>query len=162
MFWIVLVVLCLLAIGFAVWPLWNKTHRLTPLVASVIVFTVAVSAGLYDRIGSPGVPSGRSEGAAGMGHAGGDVPGMEEAIASLKERLANSPDDVEGWKMLGRTQSAMRDFGGAVDSLERAVELENGQNALVALLKATQQYVGQERRTYCDTLIEEVRNFLTS
>ena len=128
MFWIVLVILCLLAIVFAAWPLWRNSGRLTPVVASVIVFTVAASAGLYDRIGSPGVPSGRSQGAQGMGHSG-DLPGMEEAVASLKERLASNPDDVEGWKMLGRTQSAMRDFTGAVDSLERAVELENGQDA---------------------------------
>jgi cytochrome c-type biogenesis protein CcmH len=128
MFWIVLVILCLLAVVFAVWPLWRKSHRLTPVLASVVVFTVAVSVGLYDRIGSPGVPSGRSQGAQGMGHSG-DLPGMEEAVASLKERLANNPEDVEGWKMLGRTQSAMRDFAGTVDSLERAVELENGQNA---------------------------------
>lgn len=127
MFWIVLVILCLLATVFAVWPLWRKSHRLTPLVAGVIVFTVASSAGLYDRIGSPGVPSGRSQGAGAMGHSG-DLPGMEEAVASLKERLASNPEDVEGWKMLGRTQSAMRDFAGAVDALERAVELENGQN----------------------------------
>jgi cytochrome c-type biogenesis protein CcmH len=128
MFWIVLVILCLLAVVFAVWPLWRKSHRLTPLVAGVIVFTVAASALLYDRIGSPGVPSGRSQGAEGMAHSG-DLPGMEEAVAALKERLANNPEDVEGWKMLGRTQSAMRDFAGAVDALERAVELENGQNA---------------------------------
>jgi cytochrome c-type biogenesis protein CcmH len=129
MFWILLVILCLLAIVFAVWPLWHESRRLTPVVASVIVLTVAVSAGLYDTIGSPGVPSGRSQGAPqGMGHSG-DLPGMEEAVASLKGRLANNPEDVEGWKMLGRTQSAMQDFAGAVDSLERAVELENGQNA---------------------------------
>ena len=127
MFWIVLVILCLLAIVFAVWPLWHKSHRLTPMVAGVIVFTVASSAVLYDQIGSPGVPSGRSAGGQGMGHSG-DLPGMEEAVASLQARLESNPDDVEGWKMLGRTQSAMRDFAGAVDSLERAVELENGQN----------------------------------
>ena len=128
MFWIVLVILCLLAIVFAVWPLWRESHRLTPVVATVIVFTVAFSAALYDRIGSPGVPSGRSEGAQAMGHSG-DLPGMEEAVTSLKQRLANNPEDVEGWKMLGRTQSAMQDFAGAVEALERAVELENGQNA---------------------------------
>lgn len=129
MFWILLVILCLLAIVFAVWPLWRNSRRLTPVVASVIVFTVALSAGLYDTIGSPGVPSGRSQGAQqGMGHSG-DLPGMEEAVASLKQRLANNPEDVEGWKMLSRTQSAMRDFAGAVDALERAVELENGQDA---------------------------------
>ena len=129
MFWILLVILCLLAIVFAVWPLWRESRRLTPVLASVIVLTVAVSAGLYDTIGSPGVPSGRSQGGQqGMGHSG-DLPGMEEAVASLKQRLANNPEDIEGWKMLGRTQSAMQDFAGAVDALERAVELENGQNA---------------------------------
>jgi cytochrome c-type biogenesis protein CcmH len=108
--------------------LWRKAHRLTPLVASVIVFTVALSAALYNHVGSPGVPSGRSQGAQGDQHAA-DLPGMDDAVASLKARLAENPDDVEGWKMLGRTQSAMRDFAGAVESVERAVELENGQNA---------------------------------
>lgn len=125
MFWIVLVILCLLAVVFAVWPLWHKSRRLTPLVASVIVFTVAVSGILYDRIGSPGVPSGRSQGAE---HTA-DLPGMEDAVASLQERLANNPEDVEGWKMLGRTQNAMRNFAGAADAFERAMELENGQDA---------------------------------
>jgi cytochrome c-type biogenesis protein CcmH len=125
MFWIVLVILCLLAIVFAVWPLWRAAHRLTPLVASVVVFTIAVSAILYDRIGSPGVPSGRSQGAE---HTA-DLPGMAEAVASLEQRLANNPDDVEGWKMLARTQNAMRNYAGAVEALERAVALENGQNA---------------------------------
>lgn len=126
MFWILLAILCLLAIVFAVWPLWRKAHRLTPLVASVIVFTVAVSVLLYDRIGSPGVPSGRSLG--GAEHAA-DLPGMEEAVASLEERLENNPDDVEGWKMLGRTHMAMRNYDGAAEALERAMELENGRNA---------------------------------
>ena len=50
-FWIILVVLCLLAILFSVWPLWKASHKLSPLVASVIVLTVALSAGMYDSIG---------------------------------------------------------------------------------------------------------------
>lgn len=125
MFWIVLVILCLLAIVFAVWPLWRKAHRLTPLVAGVIVFTVAASAILYDRVGSPGVPSGRSLGAA---QAAADLPGMEQAIESLEDRLSTNPEDIEGWKMLGRTQMAMRNYAGAAEALERAMELENGGN----------------------------------
>lgn len=124
-FWISLVLLCLLAIGFAAWPLWRKSHRLTPLVATVIVFTVAVSALLYIHVGSPGVPSGRSTAMAG----GDQVPGMEEAVASLEKRLERDPDDLNGWKMLGRTHQAMQNFSGAVDAYERAVELENGQVA---------------------------------
>lgn len=125
MFWTTIVILCLLAIVFAVWPLWRKANRLTPLVASVIVFTVALSAIMYDRIGSPDVPSGRST----QANQAGDLPGMEEAVATLQARLANNPDDIEGWKMLGRTHNAMQDFAGAVDAFERAAELENGQNA---------------------------------
>lgn len=125
MFWTVLAILCLLAIVFAVWPLWRKAHRLTPLVASIIVFTVAVSAALYSRIGSPGVPSGRSTGAQ---HSA-DLPDMTAAVASLEQRLANNPEDVEGWKMLGRTYNAMRDYAGAVDAFERAMVIENGQDA---------------------------------
>ena len=123
-FWIIVVLLCLAAVGFAVWPLWRKSHRLTPLVASVIVFTVAASAALYNHVGSPGVPSGRSGAVA----AGGDeLPGMDEALKNLEKRLANNPDDINGWKMLARTHLTMRNFDGAVAAYERVMELENGQ-----------------------------------
>ena len=54
---------------------------------------------------------------------------MDEAIASLEKRLKNDPDDVNGWKMLGRTHQAMGNFDGAAAAFERAVELENGQVA---------------------------------
>ncbi len=124
-FWIILIVLCLLAIVFAVLPLWRESHRLTPLVASVIVFTVAFSAVIYDRVGSPGVPSGRSNAAAGPDA----LHGMDEAIAALVARLEKNPDDLNGWKMLGRSQLTMRNYAGAADALERAMELENGQDA---------------------------------
>jgi cytochrome c-type biogenesis protein CcmH len=125
-FWTILVVLCLLAIVFAVWPLWSKSHRLTPLVATVIVLTVALSAGLYDHIGSPGLLSARGQ----ADRAAEDtLMGMDEAIGALQTRLANNPEDVEGWKMLARTQMTMRNYAGAADALEKALELENGQNA---------------------------------
>lgn len=121
-FWIILVVLCLLAIVFAVWPLWQKSHRLTPLLATIIVFTVALSVGLYDYIGSPGVSSGQGGGAD-------DLPGMEDVIGSLESRLAGNPDDIEGWKMLARTQMTMRNYAAAADALEKALELEDGKVA---------------------------------
>lgn len=125
-FWTILVVLCLLAVVFAAWPLYRESHRLTPLVATVIVFVVAMSAILYDQIGSPGLQSGRSGAPAG---ANGDLPGMDEVIVSLRERLKANPDDVAGWKMLGRTQMALQDFAGAADAYERAMAIEEGKNA---------------------------------
>lgn len=127
-FWIILIVLCLLAIVFAAGPLWQKSHRLTPLVASVIVFTVALSAGLYDRIGSPALSTSES-GSSDHGAGADEIMGMDEAIGALEKRLANDPGDVAGWKMLARTQMTMRNFVAAVDALEKAMELEGGQNA---------------------------------
>ncbi len=120
--WIILVVFSLLAIVFAIWPLWRESHKLTPLVATVIVLTVAVSVGLYGKIGSPGVPSGRAASSAD------ELPGMDEAIAQLEERLAKNPDDINGWKMLGRSYMSMRNYAGAARSFERAMEVENGQD----------------------------------
>ncbi len=124
-FWIILIVLGLLAIAFAVLPLWRESHRLTPLVATVTVLTVALSAAIYDRVGSPGVPSGRSSAAAGPD----SLHGMDEAIASLVTRLEKNPDDLNGWKMLGRSRLTMRNYAGAAEALERAMQLENGQDA---------------------------------
>lgn len=125
-FWTILVLLCLVAIVFAAWPLYRTSHRLTPMVASVIVFVVAMSAIMYDQIGRPGVPSGRSGVAAADG---GDLPGMNEAVASLRQRLDANPDDVEGWKMLGRTQMAMQEFGAAADTYEHVMGMEEGKDA---------------------------------
>jgi cytochrome c-type biogenesis protein CcmH len=122
-FWIILVVLCLLAILFSVWPLWKASHKLSPLVASVIVFTVALSAGMYDSIGSPNVPSGRSL------TASNNVAAMDDAIASLQARLAENPDDIGGWKMLGRSQASLNNFAAAADAYEKAMALEDGKVA---------------------------------
>jgi len=122
-FWIILVVLCLLAIVFAILPLWRSAHRLSPMVATVIVLIVAVSAVLYDAVGSPGVPSGRG------GADNGDLPNMQEAIASLEARLAANPDDVAGWQMLARSQASMRNYAASADTYEKIMELEGAQNA---------------------------------
>ena len=122
MFWVTVVILCLLAIAFAVWPLWRNARRLTPAVATIIVFTVAVSAALYNSVGSPGVPSGRS---------GGDEQqhDMQASVVALQSRLAENPEDINGWKMLGRTQMALGNFGGAVEAYEKAMALEEGKVA---------------------------------
>jgi cytochrome c-type biogenesis protein CcmH len=54
---------------------------------------------------------------------------MEDVIGSLESRLAGNPDDIEGWKMLARTQMTMRNYAAAADALEKALELEDGKVA---------------------------------
>jgi cytochrome c-type biogenesis protein CcmH len=120
-FWLVLVVLCFIAVVFGAWPLFRASRRLSPLVAVVIVFTVAFSAGLYNVVGNPNVPSAGDESET--------LPDMETAIASLLQRLEDNPEDLNGWKMLARSHMSLQRFGEAVPAYERVMELEDGQNA---------------------------------
>ena len=120
-FWIVLVVFCLLALWFGVWPLYRESRRLTPLLAVVVVFTVAFSVGLYNVVGSPNVPS--------AGAPGEQLQDMDAVMASLKQRLADNPEDLNGWSMLARSYMALEQYGEAVTSYERIMELEDGRNA---------------------------------
>ena len=121
MFWIIISALCLVAVLFGVWPAFKQTRRLTPMVAGIAVFTVALSAGLYNHVGEPNLPSGRG--------GGDDLPDMNVVMQALEARLQDDPDDANGWKMLGRSYMTMRQAGKAVTAYEKAMELEEGQQA---------------------------------
>ena len=116
--WIVLALLSLVALAFVILPLYRSSARLSPLLATVIILVVGSSAVLYNEIGQPGVPSG----------AGATID-SSEVVDSLAERLKDNPDDVDGWILLGRSYQSMQQFGEAIAAYEKALELEQGQNA---------------------------------
>ncbi|MDH5501671.1 MAG: hypothetical protein OEY72_11295 [Gammaproteobacteria bacterium] len=132
-FWLVLVLLCLVALGFVVWPLYRSSGRLTPVLAVVIVVTVGLSAALYHRIGQPGVPSGTAGSA-----------DAADVVAALAKRLDEQPDDRDGWIMLGRSYQAMQEYERAIAAFESAFELEQGKNpeTMVALAIALMEQQG--------------------
>jgi cytochrome c-type biogenesis protein CcmH len=135
--WILLAGMSLVAVGFAVWPLYRHQRGLSPLIGITVIFVVALSAGLYYRQGSPDLPSGGTGAAA---------PGMDDAINALAERLAANPDNPEGWQMLGRSYMSIGNYTGAVEAFEKAVELESAQKpqALVSLGEALLASTGSE------------------
>ncbi len=137
--WILLAVMSLVAVGFAVWPLYRHQRSLSPLIGASVIFVVALSSGLYYRQGSPDLPSGAAS-------AGAGAPGMDDAINALADRLAANPDNPEGWQMLGRSYMSIGNYTGAVEAFEKAVELESAQNpqALVSLGEALLASTGSE------------------
>jgi len=143
--WIVFILLCFLALAFLVWPLYRSSGRLTSVMAAVIVVTIGLSAALYHLIGSPGIPSGA-----------GSTPPVDEMIASLQERLEESPNDVNGWILLGRSYQSMELYDEAIAAFEKAVELEQGQNAqtLVGLAIALLEQQGGESTDRSTKLFE--------
>ena len=53
---------------------------------------------------------------------------LQQMVAQLQGRLANQPDDIEGWKLLGRSATVMGDYGLARDAFEHANEQTQGQD----------------------------------
>ena len=121
--WILFAVMALVAIGLVVAPLYRHQKKVAPIIAIVVV-VVAISAGLYQRNGTPDAPSGGSE-----------LPEVDDLLVDLARRLDKDPNDLEGWKMLGRSYMTVSNFDGAVNAFERAIALDGGEDAdtLVAL-----------------------------
>ncbi len=118
MLYILLGTMLLVALLAVAVPLYRQEKRLSVNSAIAVVVVAAISIGTYSRIGSPDIVS----------PASGDLPSVEDMISSLAERLAKQPNDLPGWKLLGRSYVQLRDFDAAVTAYERAIELEGGQN----------------------------------
>ncbi len=118
--WISIAVMCLVATLFVTWPLYRQQQRLSLLIAGCVALIVVISLGLYAYQGRPEVPSGA---------ASGEQPDIEAMVNSLAARLEENPDDLNGWKMLGRSYMTLQNFAGAVDAYERAVAIEDSQNS---------------------------------
>lgn len=96
-------------------------HRGFVAVAALLVPTLAVA--LYAQLGQPRLPdqplASRTDQE--LNAPGG--PNVQEMVAQLEARLARSPNDLEGWLMLGRSRGVLSDAQGALDAYRQAQAL---------------------------------------
>jgi cytochrome c-type biogenesis protein CcmH len=95
-------------------PLYKKEKRVSTNSALAIAVVLLMSVSVYDQIGTPDAETPPP----------GAMPSVDEMVSSLAERLQENPNDLPGWKMLGRSYVQMRNFPGAIAAYERAVEIE--------------------------------------
>ncbi len=57
------------------------------------------------------------------------APDIEHMVAQLQQRLSQQPDDVEGWKLLGRSASVLGNYAVARDAFAQAYTRSQGQDA---------------------------------
>ena len=101
------------------------------MAVAVAVAVPAASLALYLWLGSPhGVESRappRDTAATTDG-----VPSVEAMVASLADRLANDPDDAEGWLLLARSQVILERYDAALAGFRRAHALLGDEPTLLA------------------------------
>ena len=88
------------------------------MVGLAVLLVPAAALGLYAYLGTPSLPDqplALRERPAG--------PDPRLMVASLETRLADDPNDVDGWLMLARSKDALNDPDGAVTALRRAREV---------------------------------------
>lgn len=115
MIWVIFGVMLLAAALTVAWPLYRRDKPLTPGLIAAVGTVLLLSAVVYSRIGTPLAPA---------------LPAtIDEMMASLEQRLAEDPDNLAGWKMLGRSYVQLKDYPKAIAAFERAVALESASNA---------------------------------
>ena len=120
-FWILLAVMSLVAVGFAVWPIYKHQRGLTPLLGGTVIFVVVLSAGLYNQQGRPDL---LEVGGPAAAQTAADLGDLNSAIAGLAARLAENPNDAEGWKMLARSYLQVQNYDAAAEAFERVLALD--------------------------------------
>lgn len=104
--------------------------RLAPYAVAIVL--PAAAFGLYLQLGAPGAPdvplasrtAERERVAQMQAQGGGDArnQSLADAAAGLARRLAENPDDLAGWTLLGRTQMARGEFQAAADAFQTALD----------------------------------------
>lgn len=117
----------------------GATRRRRLLAAALILFVVPVgTAGLYLTSGAPGLPdfplASRSAERAEMAQEAERRRGLVEMARDLEARLADEPDDVEGWMLLGRTLLTLGDPEQAANAFRGAVLASKGDGRAFAEL----------------------------
>ena len=108
----------------------KKFSRVNPRVAAVVVaLFVPIFAGLmYWRLGNPGaIGGGELEGAHSVTR-----EQMATLVEKLSARMEQTPNDAEGWMLLGRSLAVLGNYEGAAKAYARAVALTPKDAGLLA------------------------------
>jgi cytochrome c-type biogenesis protein CcmH len=126
MFWILAIVIALLAAAYISWPLLKERAAWRNYGLALIVLTPVAALVLYQAVGTPagigvsGTPGTAPQQASHPGEIGMEIDNM---VSGLERRLQDNPADIEGWVLLGRSYKTMQEFAKAEAALVRAIQL---------------------------------------
>lgn len=105
-----------------------------PAAILVAMFIPLASGALYLHLGSPAAISKDRSAPAATNNESTTAPSLTELLPELEQRLAQSPDDVEGWRLLGRSYLTVSEFPKARKAFEKALALDENDAPTLAQL----------------------------
>jgi len=127
-------VLAVLTLAYVLRPLW-RTRRVAGI--AVIFGLTLATAMTYLAIGTP----------AALDNAQREMPKtLEDAIAKLESELQRDPNQIEGWRLLGRAYIAQGNSAKAADALSHALKLSPDDPDLLAETAEMRALATPERR----------------
>jgi cytochrome c-type biogenesis protein CcmH len=119
MFWLVIGAMLAAAVLIVAIPLYRAEKRLSSTSVLSMVTVAAIAGFMYAQIGTPNpdLPT--------RGESDAAPPSVDDMVVALAARLQANPDDLAGWKMLGRSYLQIQNFPGAIAAFEQAAEMES-------------------------------------
>jgi len=114
----------------------RKGGQITAAVL-VCVFVPIAAGALYLHLGNPAAITQSRVAPASVAATtaeGQNPPALEELLPQMEERLNQQPDDIEGWRLLGRSYLSVGDFGKARSAFEKALALDENDVPTLAQL----------------------------
>ncbi|MFC1720334.1 tetratricopeptide repeat protein [Pseudomonadota bacterium] len=148
MFWTIAAAVLFAAALISLSPLLRARSLWQALALALVFLLPAGAVLLYKQVGTPaaiGMSAPARQAAAATPHANEahspDSAEMDTMIAGLRSKLADNPNDLDGWMLLARTLRATQHFPEAMEALETASRLSPGNPYITVDIVETQIYM---------------------
>ncbi len=132
MFWVLSLAITLVVGLSVLWPLLQGDSRFKVTALVLLLIMPVLVYWQYQVVGSP-----RALHSPELAELANTDASIDELVVSLRERLTETPADLEGWVLLGRTYKTLQDYPAALQALETANRLvPNEPVVLVELVEA--------------------------
>lgn len=130
LFWIVTVIMAMIALSFLIFPVVQRQKKLTRTVWVTAIAVPALAIGLYIVLGQPGATdyapthtSTRAVKARNPASASGNLGSVQSMLTGLEEKLKSDPSDAKGWLLLAKSYSHLGSADDAAAAYAKASAL---------------------------------------
>lgn len=155
MFWVIAAVALFVAAFVTFLPLLRGKTFWQPAALALIFLLPAAGLWIYTEVGTPQAINLPATAMAaphpGASSAAGDAD-IDAMVGSLRAKLTESPEDLDGWMLLARTLKTMQRYPEALDALQVAHRIAPENPAVMVELAEARVFVSNDGQIDADTI----------